>query len=208
MPEQASTVPAVPTGRGSADTDVVIDTARLRLRTWREEDIAPFVALSADPAVYDFLPGPWTEEKTRALLVSQNAQYARHGTCYFVSELRATGEVLGFVGLKYQDFAGMRAPAFAPCFELGWFLRRAHWGKGYAAEGAAACLRRGFDVLGLEAVVSFTVPDNLRSRAVMERLGMRRDPEGDFDHPALAPGHRLSRHVLYRIARSGLPEGA
>ena len=179
----------------------VLETARLRLRTWRDDDVDPFVALSADPDVYAFLPGPWNVEKTRALVAGQNAQYARHRTCYFAAELATTGGLLGFVGLKYQDFD----TPFAPCFELGWFLGRVHWGKGYAAEGAAACLRRGFADLGLEEVVSFTVPANARSRAVMERLGMRHDPAGDFAHPALAPEHRLSRHVLYRIARADLP---
>lgn len=175
----------------------ILHTPRLALRTWREDDIDAFVQVAADPAVYDFLPGPWTREKVGALVAAQNAGYARHGTCYFAATLRETGTLLGFVGLKYQDFD----QPFAPCFELGWCLGTAYWGQGYASEGARACIAHGFEALGLEEIVSFTVPANLRSRAVMERLGMRRDPADDFAHPALPLEHPLSRHVLYRIGR-------
>lgn len=177
----------------------ILRTSRLALRTWREDDIDAFVRVTADPAVHAFLPGPWTRDKTTALAAAQNAQYERHGTCYFAATLAETGALLGFVGLKYQDFDR----PFAPCFELGWCLGKDYWGQGYAAEGARACMAHGFDTLGLEEIVSFTVPANLRSRAVMERLGMRRDPADDFVHPALPPEHPLSQHVLYRIARAG-----
>ena len=177
----------------------ILRTPRLSLRTWREEDIPDFVRLSEDPAVYEFRPGPWTEEKASAFVATQNAMYARHRTCYFASTLRESGALVGFVGVKYQDFD----QPFAPCFELGWFLGRAHWGKGYASEGARASIAHGFGTLGLEEIISFTVPENLRSRRVMESLGLRHDPAGDFAHPALPPEHRLSRHVLYRIRRPG-----
>jgi RimJ/RimL family protein N-acetyltransferase len=115
----------------------------------------------------------------------------------YASATGPTGALLGFVGLKHQDFD----QPFAPCFELGWFLGKPHWGQGYASEGARACIAHGFGALGLDEIVSFTVPANVRSRRVMESLGMRRDPADDFAHPALPPGHRLSRHVLYRIGR-------
>lgn len=175
----------------------ILRTARLSLRTWREEDIETFVRFSDDPEVYAFLPGPWTRAKTSDLAAAQNAQFARHGTCYFASTLRESGALVGFVGVKYQDFD----QPFAPCFELGWFLGKAYWGQGYASEGARACIAHGFGALGLDQIISFTVPENLRSRRVMESLGLRHDPAGDFAHPALPPGHRLSRHVLYRIVR-------
>jgi RimJ/RimL family protein N-acetyltransferase len=176
----------------------ILRTSRLALRTWRDDDIDEFVRVCADPAVYDYLPGPWTRAKVEALAAAQNVQYERHGTCYFAATLRGTGALLGFIGLKYQDFDR----PFTPCFELGWCLGSEHWGQGYASEGALACIAHGFDALGLDEIVSFTVPANLRSRAVMARLGLRHHPEDDFDHPALPPGHRLSRHVLYRIARA------
>src|SRR5262249_46282144 len=88
---------------------------------------------------------------------------------------------------------------FTPCVEIGWRLSADHWGRGYATEGAAAALAFGFNVLGLPQVVSFTAAPNLRARRVMEKIGMKHDPEDDFDHPSLSEGHPLRRHVLYRV---------
>ena len=111
--------------------------------------------------------------------------------------MEAVGEApfVGFVGLQLAVFA---AP-FTPAVEVGWRLARAYWGRGYATEVARAALADGFGRLGLDEIVSFTVPGNTRSRAVMERLGMTRNPEDDFDHPSFAEGHPLRRHVLYRL---------
>lgn len=175
----------------------VIRTERLLLRTWRDDDVAPFHALDQDPRVQAFLPGPMSMAQVERFMALHNAMQRDTGMCYLAIEVVDSGELAGFVGLKrHHDTL-----PFAPCTDIGWRLGAAHWGKGYATEGAAACLRHGFEALGLDEIVSFTVPDNLRSRQVMERLGMRRAPEEDFDHPALAPGHRLARHVLYRLAR-------
>lgn len=149
----------------------------------------------------EFLPGPMTLAQVQAFIESHNAMYARHQTCYFAAEVKATGDLAGFIGLKYQDFD----QPFAPCYELGWRLASRYWGKGYATEGAFAAMHHGFDMLGLDEIVSFTVSANTRSRSVMERLGMRRDVNADFAHPALPAGHRLSRHVLYRIQRHEVP---
>ncbi|WP_307722175.1 GNAT family N-acetyltransferase [Pseudoduganella umbonata] len=177
---------------------MVLTTDRLLLRLWRAGDVEPFVALNADPAVTEFLPGPVTPEQAAALFDAQNAMYARHGCCYFAAELKETGELAGFVGLKYQDFS----VPFAPCHEVGWRLASRYWGCGLASEGARAALRFGFERLALDEIVSFTVTDNARSRRLMQRLGMVRDPQGDFAHPALPAGHPLSRHVLYRLPRA------
>lgn len=181
----------------AAARSAVLTTPRLLLRLWRAEDLDAYVALNADPAVIEFLPGPVAADAALRFFDTQNALYARHGCCFFAAELVETGELAGFVGLKYQDFA----VPFAPCHEVGWRLASRCWGKGLATEGAQAALRLGFDVLGLDEIVSFTVPANVRSRRVMERIGMVRDPAGDFAHPALPADHPLSRHVLYRIAR-------
>lgn len=175
----------------------VIRTERLLLRTWRDEDAAPLHALDQDPRVQAFLPGPMSMAQVERFMALHHAMQRETGMCYLAIEVAHSGELAGFVGLKRH---GDTLP-FAPCTDIGWRLGAAHWGKGYATEGAAACLRHGFEALDLDEIVSFTVPDNLRSRQVMERLGMRHDPGGDFDHPALAPGHRLARHVLYRLAR-------
>ena len=176
----------------------IIQTPRLDLRLWQPDDVAPFVRLNADPLVTEFLPGPVTPDEALALFVRQNALYEQHGTCYFAAVLRETSELVGFVGVKH---VAVDLP-FAPCFDIGWRLGSQWWGRGLATEGALAALRHGFDVLRLEEIVSFTVPANVRSRRVMERMGMVRDVDGDFDHPALPMEHRLARHVLYRQRRS------
>lgn len=181
----------------------IIETERLALRLWRPDDVEPFVRLNADPAVTQFLPGPVAPDEARALFARQNALYEQHGTCYFAATLRETAELVGFVGVKYFD---LDVP-FAPCFEIGWRLGARWWGRGLATEGALAALRHGFDVVGLDEIVSFTVPANLRSRQLMERIGMVRDVDGDFDHPALPVEHRLARHVLYRIRRQAMRKG-
>jgi len=175
----------------------IITTPRLTLRTWRLDDAPAFHAMNQDPRVVEFLPGPMSMVQVEDFIAFQQALFARSRACYFAVE--SDGELAGFVGLKRHE-ADSPLP-FAPCTDIGWRLAPAHWGKGIAGEAARACLAYGFDELGLEEIVSFTVPDNLRSRAVMEKLGMREDAGGAFAHPALAPEHRLSRHVLYRLRR-------
>jgi len=175
----------------------IIRTPRLVLSTWEGVDPETFRRLNDDPRVTEFLPGPLSLAQAEAFIEAQQALYAKSGACYFAATLADTGEFAGFVGLKRID-AGL---PFAPCTDIGWRLAADYWGKGYATEGARACLAFGFDRLGLDEIVSITVPDNLRSRAVMEKLGMREDPAGAFAHPALPPGHRLSQHVLYRLRR-------
>ncbi|MEA3178556.1 MAG: hypothetical protein QOI59_2079 [Gammaproteobacteria bacterium] len=105
---------------------------------------------------------------------------------------------IGFVGLWVPSFTSH----FTPCVEIGWRLAKEHWGNGYATEAAVACLRFGFENLTLQQIVAFTAPLNKRSTAVMERIGMSRNPADDFDHPNVPPGDPLRRHVLYRMNRS------
>jgi RimJ/RimL family protein N-acetyltransferase len=174
-----------------------IRTGRLLLRGWRAEDRQPFAVLSADPEVMELVGGPLDRAASDALLDRIEEHFARHGFGLWAVEERESGGLAGFVGLSVPAF---EAP-FTPCVEVGWRLARSFWGRGYATEAARAALRFGFEELGLDEIVSFTVPHNHRSRRVMERLGMRRDPQGDFEHPRLPPGHSLRAHVLYRIAR-------
>lgn len=169
-------------------------TPRTLLRPWRPADRAAFRALNADPAGMEFLPAPLSAAESDALADRIAAALAAEGFGFWALEIPGRAEFAGFVGLNRPA----HALPFAPCVEIGWRLARAHWGHGYAGEAAGACLDHAFGALGLDEVVAFTVPANTRSRAVMERLGMARDPAGDFDHPALAEGHRLRRHVLYR----------
>ncbi len=173
-------------------------TARLCLRAWTDADLPAFAALNADPVVTEFLPGPWDRAETAAMMNRIRAHWAEHGYGLWAVEVPGRADFIGYVGLSVPRFEA----AFTPCVEIGWRLSAAYWGQGFATEGARAALAFGFGELHLPEIVSFTVPANRRSRAVMERLGMQtRSPADDFEHPRLPPGHPLRRHVLYRIAR-------
>lgn len=171
-------------------------TDRLRLRAWVDDDREPFAALNADPEVTRFLGGPLSRRESDATADRIAAHFGQHGFGLWAAELPGAAPFLGFVGLSIPSFAAH----FTPCVEVGWRFARRWWGHGYATEGARAAAGFGFRTLGLAEIVSFTVPANVRSLAVMQRLGMRRAPEDDFEHPLLPPGHRLRRHVLYRLA--------
>jgi RimJ/RimL family protein N-acetyltransferase len=179
-----------------------LETERLRLRRWRLDDLALFAALNADPQVVEHLPAALSREESAALASRIEAQFEQHGFGLWAVEVRGVAPFAGFIGLAVPRFEAR----FTPCVEIGWRLAAAHWGRGYATEGARAALAFGFEALRLEEIVSFTVPANLRSRRVMEKIGMQHDPAGDFDHPLLPEGHRLRRHVLYRIARPSFLE--
>ena len=173
-------------------------TERLLLRRWREADRVPFRMLNADPRVMEFMPGPLAPEASDALMDRAELHFERSGFGPFAAELRQSGAFLGFIGLSIPKF---EAP-FMPVVEIGWRLAADYWGQGLATEGAREALRYGFEELGLSNVVSFTADANLRSRRVMEKLGMTHDPGDDFEHPSLPQGHPLRHHVLYRIHRA------
>jgi RimJ/RimL family protein N-acetyltransferase len=172
-----------------------IDTARLRLRHWRDADRAPFAAMGTDPEVMRYFPAPLSRAASDKSIDAWQAQHAERGWSNWAIELRATGEFIGFAGLTVP----LRQLPFTPCVEIGWRLARAHWGQGYATEAAREALRIGFEDIGLTEIVSFTAAVNARSWAVMERLGMVRD--ADFAYPAFEPSHELSCHRLYRLRR-------
>jgi RimJ/RimL family protein N-acetyltransferase len=175
----------------------MIETERLLLRDWREDDFEPFARMCADPLVMEFFPATLTPEETAAALERGRAHFARHGFGWWAAELKETGTFIGFIGLAVPGFEAH----FTPCVETGWRLAAEYWGRGLATEGARASLRYGFETLGLREIVSFTTVGNGRSRRVMEKLGMTHDPADDFDHPRIAEGHPLRRHVLYRSKR-------
>ncbi|MBV9760482.1 MAG: GNAT family N-acetyltransferase [Acidobacteriaceae bacterium] len=176
-------------------------TERLILRPWREEDRLPFAEMNADPRVMEFMPRLLTKEESEDFFDRIQAHFDLHGFGLWAAEHRATGAFMGFIGLFVPGF---EAP-FMPAVEIGWRLRHEFWGCGYATEGAREIVRYAFDVLCLPALVSFTMPSNVRSRGVMEKLGMTRDPSADFDHPRVPIGHPMRRHVLYRLPASKLP---
>ena len=174
----------------------MIATERLLLRRWRDSDVAPFHEMGQDGEVMRHLGPPVSEADCRAAAERQNALADDDGRCFWAMERRADGAFLGFCGVK----PGPRDTPIAGEAEIGWRLARGGWGQGFATEAARAVLAAEW-ARGTPQVVAITVPANVRSRAVMERLGMTHDINADFDHPALAPGDPLRRHVLYRIAR-------
>jgi RimJ/RimL family protein N-acetyltransferase len=175
-----------------------LTTKRLILRQWRDSDRESFRRMNADAAVMEFMPKRLTEEESDLLADRIQKQMSERGLGLFAAELRETGSFMGFVGLSVPAFEAH----FTPCVEIGWRLAREFWGSGYATEGASAVLRLAFISLELPEVVSFTAALNQRSRRVMERLGMVRNPKDDFDHPLLSAADPLRPHVLYRLARA------
>lgn len=173
-------------------------TERVRLRQWREDDLEPFARLNADPEVMRYFPFPLTREGSNALAHDIAATIEKRGWGLWAVEVRGGAGFIGFVGLSEPSFDAH----FTPAVEVGWRLAREHWGCGYATEAARAAVDFGFRELELDEIVSFTTPVNTRSRRVMKRLGMRRDPAEDFDHPRV-PSGPLRRHVLYRLAAPG-----
>jgi RimJ/RimL family protein N-acetyltransferase len=142
----------------------------------------------------EFFPKPLDRAESDAMVGRIQQHFAQHGWGCWAVEVNNGPEFIGYVGLSTPRFEA----AFTPCVEVGWRLAYEHWRRGYASEAARAALTHGFRNLGLAEILSFTTPANLRSRRVMERIGMTRDPSDDFDHPLLAEGHPLRRHVLYR----------
>ena len=177
-----------------------IRTPRLHLRRWRDEDLPAFAAMNADPRVMEFFAAPLDRAESDALAARIRGHFDRRGFGLWAVEVTGVADFIGFVGLCVPGFEAH----FTPCVEVGWRLARDHWGRGYATEAARAALDFGFRHLALTEIVSFTVPANRRSRAVMERIGMTRTPADDFDHPSLPEGHPLRRHVLYRASPGGI----
>lgn len=176
-------------------------TERLLLRQWREDDLEPFARLNADPEVVHYLPSPLTRGESLAMLRRMRDNLQRFGYGLWALETRHNGEFIGFTGIQDVPFEAH----FTPAVEAGWRLARHAWGHGYATEAARAAVHHGFTAAGLTEIVAFTTEANARSRAVMRRLGMRRDPADDFDHPRLPAGHELCRHVLYRLGHGAVP---
>lgn len=179
---------------------VALRTPRLLLREWHDEDVEPFTAMAADPDVMQYLPPLPDRAACEAWIGRMRAHNDEHGFAYRAVEVPGEAALIGATG-----FTRVRNLPFAPAVEIGWRLARPHWRQGYATEAARAVIEDGFYRLGFEEIVSFAVTSNYRSRAVMERLGMKCDHVDDFDHPRFdnEPDHPLRRHVLYRLHRPG-----
>jgi RimJ/RimL family protein N-acetyltransferase len=175
----------------------MLTSSRLRLRPWRDEDLPAFAALNADPEVMEFMSKRLNREESDASAGRIIEGFTRDGFGLWAVEVLGVAEFIGFTGLWVTSYE----THFTPCVEIAWRLARKYWGFGYATEAARLAMDCGFRSVGLEEIVSFTFVGNVRSRRVMEKLGMTRSPEDDFDHPRLEESHPLRRHVLYRLNR-------
>jgi RimJ/RimL family protein N-acetyltransferase len=181
--------------------DLNLKTERLLLRRWQSEDLPALAAINADPAVMEFMPATLSRAESEALVERIEACFEARGYGLWAVELPGEASCIGFVGLSPVD---LNVP-FAPAVEIGWRLAHRFWGRGLATEAASRALAFGFERCDLAEIVSFTAECNTRSRRVMERLGMHRDPREDFEHPLLAPGDPLRCHVLYRLSDMHTP---
>lgn len=176
---------------------MIITTERLILRRWKPSDLVPFATMNEDTRVMEFYPKTLNLAETEAMIATIEQRIERDGFGLWAAELKHTTQLIGFIGLNVPGYSF----PFSPCVEIGWRLAFDHWGNGYAQEGARAAMAFGFDTFGLKEIVSFTTVGNLRSRHVMERIGMTYDPKDDFEHPNLPEHHPLRKHVLYRKVR-------
>jgi len=175
-----------------------LSSERLLLRRWRQADLEAFAAMNADPRVMEFFRATLSRDESDAMVGNIERHFGEHQFGLWALEVPGVAPFIGFTGLNWARFDAH----FTPAVEIGWRLAFDHWGHGYATEAARLALAHGFGTLALPEIVSFTSAVNRRSRAVMERLGMRRNADDDFERPTLPEGHRLRRHVLYRLDRT------
>ena len=175
-----------------------LETERLILRSWKTEDLDPMSAIDQDPKVCEYLPGIGNREATTASIQRLINHEKEHGFTRYAVELKSTHELIGFIGLFIPSFHAH----FTPAVEIGWRIGSQYWSKGYATEGAKTVLHEAFINLHLQEIASFTNVGNQASQRVMEKIGMHRDPLGDFDHPMLNPDSPLKQHLLYRLSKA------
>lgn len=176
---------------------IELETQRVLLRQWKEQDFSAFATLNSDPTVMEFFPNLLSREQSDVMAQKCQSLIANRGWGLWACELKTSGEFIGFVGLHQPE---SNLPC-SPCTEIGWRLHKHCWGKGYATEAARAALRFGFEGIFLNEIVSFTTVTNVRSRSVMERLGMV-NTHNNFKHPKIPKNHPLSEHVLYKMPKS------
>ncbi|HEY6466414.1 MAG TPA: GNAT family N-acetyltransferase [Candidatus Acidoferrales bacterium] len=176
---------------------IELRTERLLLRRWRDSDREPFFRINSDPRVMEFLPRLFLREESDQMIDRCERHFEDNGFGLFAVEIVGGAPFIGYIGLSAITFS---AP-FTPSIEIGWRLAHDHWSKGLATEGAREVVRCAFKELKIDSLVSFTSVTNVRSRRVMEKLGMTHDPAEDFDHPGLSASHPLRHHVLYRLRR-------
>jgi RimJ/RimL family protein N-acetyltransferase len=175
---------------------VIIETERLNLHTWTNEDTVPFIEMCADRKVMEFLSEPLTPDEAKTTIRRIKDHFKKHGFGLYALEKKDTKSFIGFTGFMIPNFEHY----FTPCIEIGWRIKNDEWKQGYATEAAKACLNFGFKKLGFEKVYSFTSIHNLASQRVMQKIGLHN--KGRFYHPLLDPNHFLCEHQLYCITKN------
>ena len=173
-------------------TSIFIETERLYLRQWRSSDHEPYIAMNLDKEVMEFFPATISAEESIFHKTRMRNNIEEKGYGLFAMERKNTNEFIGFTGFSHPKFEA----DFTPCTEIGWRIAKEHWNLGFATEAAKACLAFGFRNFKFEEIYSFTSVHNKRSEQVMLKIGMKK--MGEFDHPILAQGHYLQKHVLYK----------
>lgn len=182
---------------------IILTTKRLILRTWKPSDIPLMAAISSDPLVMKYFPAIQDMTATKALIDHINQHYEKFGYATYAVEIKETHEFIGFVGLNHPSFEIPNfQPSGLPIVEIAWRLSSQYWGKGYATEAAKAVLHYAFTELNLSEIISFAVQTNVKSRRIMEKIGLHHSEEDDFDHPKLGNDSSLKRHALYRLTRN------
>ena len=174
---------------------IFIETKRLLLREWQPADHAVYIEMNRDASVMEFFPSILTPEQSLQHIVRITELINHEGYGLFAVERKEDGAFIGFTGFALPRFEA----SFTPCVEIGWRIASKFWNKGYATEAAKACLEFGFTIMKWKDIYSFTSVLNTRSESVMQKIGMQK--EGEFDHPLLETGHRLQKHVLYKISQ-------
>jgi RimJ/RimL family protein N-acetyltransferase len=175
----------------------MLKTERLILRQWNDDDFLPFFNISSDKEVMEFFPSRMTEKESNNLGGRIQSLIQERGWGFWAIEIPSFEKFIGFVGLHIPK----DSLPFSPCVEIGWRLSKSYWGKGYATEAAKESLKYAFTILKLDEVVSFTTADNIRSKAVMQKIGMV-NTGNNFMHPDIINTHPLCEHVLYKITKS------
>ena len=172
------------------------ETARLKLRQWRDSDRQPFAEMNADPRVMEYFSGMLDRAQSDALADRIQSLIKERGWGFWALERKSDEMFLGFIGIHSPS---SKLPC-SPCIEIGWRLAYPYWGRGYATEAGRMALQTGFKQLGFDQIVSFTALRNHRSRALMQRLGMV-DTGENFMHPDVPEDSGLKEHCLYRMSR-------
>ncbi len=175
-----------------------LKTKRLILRQWKDEDFEPFAQMNADPRVMEYFPSVLTREESIQMAKRMQSKIEERGWGWWAVSAPGVAEFIGFIGMNNVD-KSIFPVHFAPTIEIGWRLALDYWGKGYAVEGAEMVLEYGFQTLNIDQIVAFTSAQNMRSRRIMEKIGMHHDPKDDFDNPKIKENDQLRRHVLYRL---------